>query len=77
MTTDLTSQRLNDPLRRKVWPDDYKGDGTQEAIGVRCPSCNCADTRVDYTRHRAARTNMRKRICRACGREFTTYERTA
>ena len=71
----LTGQRLNDPMRRKVWPDDYNGDSDDD-IGVRCPKCNCADTRVGYTRHRREGTNLRKRRCRNCGREFVTYERT-
>lgn len=62
--------------RRKVWPDDYQGD-EGESIGVRCPTCNCADTRVGYTRHRAGKMNMRSRTCRNCGRVFPTYERTA
>jgi len=61
---------------RKVWPDDYQGEVGEEAHGVRCPKCNCADTRVVYTRHSIGKRNMRRRICRACNHEFTTYERT-
>ena len=75
MDSTLTGQRINDPMRRKVWPDDYGDD--DDDIGVRCPKCNCADTRVGYTRHRREGTNLRKRRCRNCGREFATYEKTA
>ena len=61
---------------RKVWPDDYT-DGDSGTDGVRCPKCNCADTRVGYTRHRSGGVNLRSRTCRNCGRTFPTYERTA
>jgi len=79
MQSELTGQRLNDPMRRKVWPDDFRGDddGDGATVGVRCPKCNCADTRVNYTRHRAGAMNLRSRKCRNCGRVFPTYERTA
>jgi DNA-directed RNA polymerase subunit RPC12/RpoP len=59
---------------RKKWPDDYlPKDGDKR--GVRCPSCNCARTKVDYTRHTANAVNLRRRTCANCGREFPTYER--
>ncbi len=74
MESDLTGERVNSPMRRKVWPDDYQGDGDDH--GVRCPKCNCADTRVVYTRHSIGARNHRRRKCRHCGREFSTYERT-
>jgi len=72
---NLTGQRLNDPMRRKVWPDDYSSE--EDDHGVRCPKCNCPDTRVVYTRHSIGERNHRRRKCRACGHEFSTYERTA
>ena len=73
MSDDLTGERLNNPMRRRVWPDDYNGDG--EDHGVRCPKCNCADTRVFRTRHSIGARNQRRRRCRNCGHEFSTYER--
>jgi len=70
------NQQLNaiGPRKRKVWPDDYHGDGGED-VGIRCPKCNCADTRVGYTRHRSGSMNLRSRTCRNCGRVFPTYER--
>ena len=58
---------------RKKWPEDYlPKDGDKR--GVRCPRCNCARTRVDYTRHKPGGTNQRRRTCANCGREFVTWE---
>jgi hypothetical protein len=51
---------------RKAWPSDYNGDGGN--IGVRCPVCNWADHKVDYTRH-VEGGNTRKRICKNCGKK--------
>ncbi len=62
-------------MRRKVWPDDYMDGETDH--GVRCPKCNCPDTRVYYTRHSVGERNHRRRRCRHCGHEFSTYERAA
>jgi len=73
MSDELIGDRVNDPMRRRVWPDDYQGDGDDH--GVRCPKCNCADTRVGQTDHVYNKRNQRKRKCRACGYEFLTYER--
>jgi len=73
MASDLTGDRVNDPMRRRVWPDDY--NGSEDDHGVRCPKCNCADTRVIYTRHSIGKRNLRNRKCRNCGHEFPTYER--
>jgi len=73
MTDDLTGERLNNPMRRRIWPDDYQGDGDDH--GVRCPRCNCADTRIKKMRHPIGRRNRRLRLCRNCGHKFLTYER--
>jgi hypothetical protein len=71
----LTTDRLNDPMRRKVWPDDYETPGDDH--GVRCPKCNCPRTTVDYTRHSIGQRNQRRRICGNCGHDFQTYEKAA
>lgn len=70
---DLTTDAVNAPMRRKVWPDDYMG--AQDEHGVRCPKCNCARTNVIYTRHSIGKRNHRRRKCGHCGHEFSTYER--
>jgi hypothetical protein len=58
---------------RRVWPDEYF-NSESENYGVRCPSCNCPRTKVDYTRHKIGQKNMRRRTCLNCGREFPTWE---
>ena len=60
---------------RRVWPDEYFNQDA-ENIGVRCPSCKCPRTKVDYTRHKIGATNMRRRTCLNCGRAFVTWENT-
>jgi len=43
---------------------------------VKCPSCDCHDTRVIDSRETADDTGVRRRRqCVACGKRFTTYER--
>jgi transcriptional regulator NrdR family protein len=42
--------------------------------GIECPGCGCKHHATKYTRKRASGRVMRRRICRNCGREFTTYE---
>ena len=66
---------LNNPLRRRVWPDDYMS--AEDDHGVRCPKCNCPRTAVTYTRHSIGERNHRRRRCGHCGYEFSTYERVA
>lgn len=65
--------KLNDPVRRRKWPDDYMDE--EDAHGVRCPKCNCPRTHVIYTRHSIGARNHRRRACDNCGRVFSTYER--
>jgi hypothetical protein len=64
---------MSTPMTRRKWPDDYGGG--EDDHGVRCPKCNCPDTRVQYTRHSIGERNHRRRRCRHCGHEFSTYER--
>lgn len=66
---------MQNPMRRRVWPDDYTGVGDDH--GVRCPKCNCPRTRVYYMRHYTGARNHRRRTCEHCGHEFSTYERAA
>ncbi len=42
--------------------------------GVRCPSCNCADTQV-YRTTRAVSRVVRQRVCRHCRRRWQTTEK--
>lgn len=43
---------------------------------MKCPSCDCHDTRVIDSREAADLTAVRRRRqCVACGKRFTTYER--
>lgn len=42
--------------------------------GFMCPSCECRDTRVLWTKNLANGGTRRRRQCRHCGREFTTTE---
>jgi transposase-like protein len=78
MTTpdDLTTPRINVSMARKVWPDDYEQDASDDH-GIRCPKCNCPRTRVTHTRHSVGKRNLRRRECENCGYTFPTYERTA
>jgi hypothetical protein len=69
----MNADPMQNPMRRKVWPDDYAGPGDDH--GVRCPRCNCPRTRVTYTRHSIGARNHRRRECGHCGHEFSTYER--
>jgi hypothetical protein len=69
----MNADPMQNPMRRKVWPDDYTAPGDDH--GVRCPKCACPRTRVLYTRHSVGARNLRKRECEHCGHEFPTYER--
>jgi len=73
MASDLTGDRMNDPLRRRVWPDDY--NGSEDDHGVRCPKCNCPRIRVGYTRPAYGKRIKRKRICMHCGHGWLTFEK--
>jgi len=42
--------------------------------GIGCPDCGCKHHETKYTRKRAKGRVIRRRICRNCGREFSTYE---
>lgn len=42
--------------------------------GLECPRCGCAHFRVLYTRRAVGGRLLRRRVCRHCGRRFTTYE---
>lgn len=70
---DIDTDRLNEPMRRKVWPDDYMDP--DDDCGVRCPRCKCPRTHVRYTRHSIGARNHRRRECGNCGHVFSTYER--
>ena len=73
--SNLDAVPKTNPMRRKVWPDDYTTPGDDH--GVRCPKCNCPRTKVTYTRHSVGQRNLRRRECGHCGHEFPTYERVA
>ena len=75
MNDRLNTDPVNEPMRRRVWPDDYMDEASDH--GVRCPRCNCPRTRVTYTRHSIGQRNLRRRECGHCGHLFPTYERTA
>jgi transcriptional repressor NrdR len=42
---------------------------------MKCPYCDCQDTRVIDSRDAADAAVRRRRQCVACGKRFTTYER--
>lgn len=42
---------------------------------MKCPYCDCQDTRVIDSRDSADASVRRRRQCVACGKRFTTYER--
>ena len=65
---------MNGDKVRKVWPVDY-GDPNDDR-GIRCPRCGCPRSRVFYTRDSVGGRRIRRRDCEACGRRYTTYERT-
>ena len=45
---------------------------------MRCPACNCPDSKVVDSRPSEDATNIRRRReCLECGNRFTTYERLA
>ncbi len=48
---------------------------TSEGCPLRCPYCDCQDTRVIDSRDAADAAVRRRRQCVACGKRFTTYER--
>jgi len=51
--------------------------GRPKEVGLRCPFCKKdRDRVVDSRSSDAARTIRRRRLCLACKRRFTTYERT-
>lgn len=59
-------------MHKKQW----KNLKSKEAAGMKCPYCNNDDTRVIDSR--PAEDNCairRRRLCDACGRRFTTYEK--
>ena len=43
------------------------------AVGLTCPECGHARSRVLYTRTRGGRI-VRRRACHGCGARFTTWE---
>lgn len=53
---------------------DVSTKPAEESQGVRCPKCNCADCKVDRTKH-VPKGTLRYRTCRSCGKRFTSYER--
>ena len=42
-------------------------------VGVKCPACGCGHAPVWYTRNKKHHI-FRVRVCRHCGRKFTTRE---
>lgn len=56
-------------------PREPKPKAEDQDRGVRCPSCRCGHHEV-YTTRKALGGIRRVRICRFCGRQFSTYERT-
>jgi hypothetical protein len=75
--SNLDAVPMTNPMRRKIWPDDYSTPGDDHGVG--CPKCGCKRTRVIYTRHNIGARNHRRRECgnASCGHEFSTYERVA
>lgn len=61
---------MTDKERRKFDISKWGNRGK----GVKCPKCECADTRVQNMR-RMNGENQRRRICRHCGYGFGTEER--
>lgn len=59
------------PFVRKTSVDLNESD---EVRGLRCPICNCPDTRVMYVRHIWHNLTRRCRRCRNCGYRFSTLE---
>lgn len=58
---------------RKVWPDDYLKEGRDDT-GIRCPNCNCPRSTVYNTLPTYGNRRRRIRICRNCGKRFSTFE---
>ena len=42
--------------------------------GIECPGCGCHHLRVLFTRPSTGGRLRRRRQCRYCGRQLTTYE---
>jgi Zn ribbon nucleic-acid-binding protein len=50
-------------------------DAERASGGMKCPKCDCRDTRVIKTRHNVDGTETsRRRVCRNCGHRLTTVE---
>jgi len=60
-------------MRRRVWPDDWKGE-PDDGKGVRCLKCNCRHLEVTHTRPAPGGKVWRRRVCRNCGAVRSTYE---
>ncbi len=45
-----------------------------EAVGLRCPNCNCRHLVVETTRQQFDEAK-RYRVCRSCGTRVRTFER--
>lgn len=60
---------MSDAPRPRPKPDP------EDVVGVRCPTCWCADVPVSETRKYAGGLTRRWRVCRNCGRRFITTER--
>ena len=58
---------------RKKWPDDYIVEGTEDS-GIRCPKCNCPRSSVYKTMQTYGNRRRRIRICRNCGKRYSTFE---
>jgi transcriptional regulator NrdR family protein len=49
----------------------------EDRPGLVCRKCGCEHFRVYYTRPGPLGSIMRRRVCRNCGTQITTYEREA
>jgi len=47
----------------------------QDDEGIKCPNCECRHCPVVKTKPWHNKTRMRQRVCRHCGRRFSTRER--
>ena len=56
---------------RKKWPPDPEPG--EPVRGMCCPSCGCVQSEVTHTRQQIGKT-LRYRVCRYCGRHYTTWE---
>jgi len=61
---------------RKIWPDDYMSDDQKTSgYGIGCPKCGCKHSLATHTRDATKGTKYRRRVCRNCGRVYSTYEK--